>query len=297
MQGLTEMSEAEYRKHPNISQSFLKCVLKDDFTQPKRDVTMKGSVVDTLLFGQPFDDFYIEKDIHIPDPYFSIFKRLKYPFTEEDIYREIAKLNYQPNWKPETHIAKIRPYLRDYGEIAHEKREVVSTNFLKECKIIVEDIKSSEHWNKLNHDGALYQPKFFSKLLDLDVKGMLDFYQPKDTTIVDLKVTENKIADFFNVAKTLKYPFQMSFYRDLVLSTDHSIKPSDLKCYWLVYSQLEKRCALIRCSKEDLDVGKFGNKYNQGYQEAILVYQTCKNKETFNYKHETTNGFFESEIY
>jgi hypothetical protein len=285
----TKMSESDYRKAEGISQSFLKQVLKNDFTPPNG--TNVGSLVDSLVYNGNTEGFYVGEKI--PTKVLNCFKRVPNdtPFKIEAHLAEIRKEEYYPNWSDAKHrqnLHELYPfYLEAEGKIIVTKEEML------QAKEIALNMESDRIWLE-NKEGD-YQVPLFGEYDDVKIKGLLDqLYRGWDLTIKDLKVTDCKLSDWMQfVAKPLKYPFQASYYQELVFQ-NYAVVP---EFNWLVYSTVDKKMMKVVASENDLKVGKYGNNYTKGWIEAIQIYKKCKNEVDFFLPFYEGNGVITSSIY
>lgn len=285
------MTEEQYRKHPAISQSFLKQVLKNDFTPPER--TNVGNLVDSELYMGNRSKFFIGKSI--PKKILDALKKsyIKNEVDPKHFLYEIRKSNYQNNWKDDTHIENMNEHLDTFIKIIENPDKILVTlEEWNKSEEIVFGIQNDPIW--IENKGGIYQAPLFGKFAEIEIKGLLDQLDLDTFFIKDLKITEAKLSDWEKyVAKVLMYPFQMSFYQELVLQNYHA----NFNCAWLVYSTVEKRMAKFVTSENDLNVGRYGNKYVKGWEQALEIYKTCKDKKDYFYEFYKNNGTIETKIY
>ncbi len=286
------MTEKEYRAHPAISQSFLKQVLKNDFTQPNG--TNVGLMVDNMLYNGSLDSFFIGDKI--PKAYLKAFQ--KAPQNDFDaILKEVRLEEYYNNWKDEKHLEKIKDlyplYLMSNGLIIVTKEE----HDLAMESIAI--IQSDPIWLNKGISGEYQKPLFgkvYTKYGEVEIKGLLDeLHQDWNWIVKDLKVTDCKLSDWQKlVAKPLMYPFQAAFYTELV---KQNYGVTDVEFQWLVYSTVDKKMACFIASSYDLGIGEFGNSYVKGWREALEIYAEGRHKGDYFIDFVRGNGVIKTTIY
>lgn len=261
-----------YFDHPGISQSFLKKVLKNDFSEPK-GVTI-GSLVDSLIFGQSHN--YMVGD-SVPQPYFLAFSKV----NKEDDYQSkwleiVRKEKYYDNWGNTTHLKKMEELFLTWEQ--NKDKKLIDQTDWTTANRIVDYLKNSLLWT-VKSKGEI-QKELYSTIIiedqEYELKGLLDIYD--NGIIRDLKVTGVKFDMFIKIAKQLRYDVQASFYKELLIRN----KLPFIKFEWLVFSIPENRLICIEADENDLIVGEFGNEYIKGWRHALDLWHQYKDIGYFN---------------
>ena len=267
----------QYRKAPGVSQSTLKCVVKNDFSVPSG--TNVGSLVDSILYLKTTEPYRV---CEIPDKYLIALQ-------SKDPLGKIRELGHYPNWTDETHLSNLKKHSEAFNELGD--KTPVSKKDWDLAHEIVEIIEKDPIW--IQKKNGLYQVPLFGEISGVKIKGLLDQLHIEEKVIRDLKVTDAKLSEWQYIAKRLMYPFQASFYKELVRQNYYT----ECNFEWLVYSIPEKRMACFIASEKDLEVGEYGNAYTKGWREALDIYKKCKNKADYYLPFYEGNGCIKTNIY
>ena len=223
-----QISEEQYRENPALSYSTLARYEKGGFNsishlfdRQDSDSLTFGSMVDTIITEgmERFNEKFAIANFNIPsetvkeiaDSIINDFPELTNLDEVEDslILERCNRLEYQPRWKDETRISKIREQSYDYFNFMAQVngRKIVSDNMYQEALATVSSLKTHPQTQKylhpFNSDGDvefLYQQKFKTTLDGLDVKCMFDLivvsHVKKLIIPIDLKTTSLNEYDF-----------------------------------------------------------------------------------------------------
>lgn len=255
-----------YRENPAISQSFLKCILNNNFKQPE-DIQV-GSLVDSLIFKEPHNYVVGES---IPQPYVSAFKK-----DQSEWLETVRKLEYYNNWGDSTHLKKMEQLFPFWEQ--NKDKLFISQSDWNTAEQIVSFLDNSNLWKEKSQ--GEWQKELYgveeTHGIDYNIKGLLDIHNCG--IIRDLKITGVTFDMFLKIARQLRYDIQGSFYKNLLIKNNIDY----VKFEWLVYSIPEKRLICIEADENDLLIGEWGNEYIKGWRHALDLWHLYKDIGYFN---------------
>lgn len=233
-----------YYDNPAISNSKLNLLEEGPFeymlnARKEADYFDEGSAVDCILTTPELAEstlMFLPKNIKVPTGKTKeVIRRVvnEKAVTDEEILNILYLEDYQPNWKPETSLNKIKEYedyLNLYRYAAEEDRIVLSYDQKKTIDSCVSKVlksptagkyfTQSPHFNEDFYTSVETQiPFYWSKnVLDteIDLKCLMDvvLFNDKEKTIdpVDLKTTGNPPEKFPYSYITYRYFRQAAFY-------------------------------------------------------------------------------------
>lgn len=282
----------QYRKDPSLSQSFLKQVLANDTTQIKQTVPMIiGSLLDAKLTSPHLvedlfhrgivkrpsetikgfiDDLYA-KELDLQDREGTQIYNLE-EYKEYLIFAA-RQANYQPRWGDDAIWNAISKEGNDYwNELKEAQGKVIITDDeWQKTEIVTSLTLSSSVTGKYFIDqknvDIYYQYPMYWKYGSFSLKGLADLivveHETNTVYLIDIKsTTSKKIEDWFSVARSKMYPFQMSFYEHGLHSKLKELNAENytIRCRWIVIPyNTENFCPwIIPCTDMMLQAGKYG---------------------------------------
>lgn len=298
-----------YRDDPSVSQSQLKALIGGGKKDSKKLLT--GSVVDMMLTTDHlFDELFVVMDNKKPsdsvceilDSAFNGRMSDDYGSNLDNIVETARRVQYQERLSNEAlrktfSNDRCESYWNALKEIENGK-QIVSLDEIEKAAYVASMAKMSSVTAKylLNVDDndRYYQVPIYW-FDNVPCKGLLDMviveHDTKTVYIVDVKTTSSNITEWFSVARSLNYPFQMAFYRD-GWGKQEMYWDYDVKCRWIVINTSDGRFEpyIVECTEEMLNLGRYGGEFISkcwningevvmgkkkvwGYKELIDVYE------------------------
>jgi hypothetical protein len=246
------VSEADYRKDPALSYSTLARFKREGFnnldklfkTIESPSLTL-GSVVDSLITGgeSEFNSRFMVADIPSLEPSIepivkAVFSICRDSYTnindipDSQIMPIIAQYNYQPRWKPETRIKKVKADGAQFYQtmfIAKDK-QILTQDTYNTAFAMVRALKDSPNThdffcdnNPFDSKKRYYQLKFKTTLDNIDYRCMADLiivnYESKTIIPVDLKTSGKPEWDFYKSFIDFDYQIQARLYWRIIRDT------------------------------------------------------------------------------
>jgi len=265
-----QVSEEEYRKDPALSYSILAKYEREGFNGLEHlfdhvdspSLTF-GSAVDAYITGgeEEFNSKFAVADCKAPEPSIvpivkDLYKTYSTSYTDlwsiptETVAEVAAVFNYQPRWKAETRVNKIKTDGADYYRslfLANDKT-ILPQNVYNKVYAAVRALKDSPQTAKLFQEDnpfdkikRYYQLKFKATLGKIDYRCMADLllvdYANKKILPVDLKTSSKPEWEFPKSFIEWNYQIQARLYWRIIrenLDNDPYFKDFELLNYLFV---------------------------------------------------------------
>ena len=299
------MTYKEYREDPGINQSFLKQVMDNKLTPITATKRMiEGSIIDCMLYTP--EEFNTRYAIIENLPSGKLKEVLDFRFLKgksfniAEIVETLRDEEYRSNWGNTSLEKEVDKYELYYNVIEDGLYPMTQKEYSK-FSYAKENILSSHIWEQVHHGNNEFQKALFAWINiedeSIKIKGLLDDLHIDENkgvaTITDCKCT--KASNWLELALSLRYDFQMAYYKELVEQNYPELK---VVCQWLVYDMNRKVTSLYKTRDFDLVVGKYGvvkegtsyfighqagvnaefstNKtYISGFMDVLTVYKQC----------------------
>ena len=268
--------------------------LQEEYYEDKQHFII-GNAVDTLLTTpKQFEKlFYISKISKKPsDTKIAILNAtLHYiknsSFTtlledcKEEVYQAMNLHLYYMNRKKDTALEdkRVLDFINDiecqeyFKELLNSSEKKIITKEVYDTIItpMVNSMKQKEELlcevirgkNKKKLIGVVYQEAVITEIETVKCKGLIDLLildlADKTITIVDYKTTSKSVSDFVKTMKERRYDIQMSFYKELLLTSNPKYAGYTFKYYWIVDSTtFPGNAQIIEADETLINIGKFG---------------------------------------
>jgi hypothetical protein len=282
----------QYRKDSSLSQSFLKQVLANDVKEVKQTVPMIiGSLLDAKLTSPHLVDDLFHRGIvkrpsdtikgFIDDLYakeLDLQEREGTKVYDLEEYKEYLifaarEANYQPRWGDDAIWNAISKEGNEYwNELKEAKGKVIITDDeWQQTEIITALTLSSSVTGKYFIDqkavDIYYQYPMYWNFGRHAMKGLADLvvieHETSTAYLIDIKsTTSKKIEDWFSIARSKAYPFQLSMYEHGLQTNLKELNAENykIKCRWIVipYNTENFTPWVIPCTDIMLQAGKYG---------------------------------------
>ena len=256
------VTEQEYRADSALSYSLLARYEKEGFNNLSKlydkidtpSLTF-GSAVDSIITGgrEEFDSRFVVADTtSIPESLSHIIKLLYNKFgniyqsldsiPDNDILTIIDNEKWQPKWKNDTRLSKIRSTGEEYYNLLHlsEDKTIISSTTYYDVMRCVQELKTSISTSKYlnntdNNVEVYYQLKFKDTINGVDYRCMADIiyvdYYNKIIIPIDLKTSSKPEWDFYKSFVEYRYDIQAKLYWRII--HDNIIKDDYFKDFKL----------------------------------------------------------------
>ena len=256
------VTEQEYRADSALSYSLLARYEKEGFNNLSKlydkidtpSLTF-GSAVDSIITGgrEEFDSRFVVADTtSIPESLSHIIKLLYNKFgntyqsldsiPDNDILTIIDNEKWQPKWKNDTRLSKIRSTGEEYYNLLHlsEDKTIISSTTYYDVMRCVQELKTSISTSKYlnntdNNVEVYYQLKFKDTINGVDYRCMADAiyvdYYNKIIIPIDLKTSSKPEWDFYKSFIEYRYDIQAKLYWRII--HDNIIKDDYFKDFKL----------------------------------------------------------------
>ena len=220
----------EYFKTPGLSSSFLKKVIKNDFSKEEdsKEKYVSGNLVDArLTFVEELNN-YIGLDVKYPPP------QIKATFDQylkenntwditklKDLYNDLYNSKRANPWKLTTVIKALndeKHYI--LNKLKYKDKIVIPKETWDKSIACANSLKEHPLTRKYFESDNKYQVPLFARYRGHYCKGLLDILRinksKKEIQIVDVKSTDASTKYWPEIARKLRADLQLSFYYNLV---------------------------------------------------------------------------------
>jgi hypothetical protein len=199
---------------------------------------------------------------------------------EQNLLPAIEAHNYQPNWKPDTKIAKVSTEGERYWKelLYSQGKTVLSVEQYTKVQNIVSELFNNRFTESYFRSSAqkhiYYQLPIYFELNNVQCKALLDMvivdHVEKEITLIDIKTIGDYTKNFDYQCLRRRYDIQIAWYMKAIL---HWAKINHFGDYNLnfpkfIVASSTKVCDSIvfNCTSSFLNVGAFGTLKYQDYK-------------------------------
>lgn len=275
------ISQSQLKLLTVSSQAFLEVKEPEKFFEEKEHFVIGSAVDDWITMGETYfdDNYFVSKlETKPSDTIKSIVQQVFSQKENDDWFEQrlsiliaIEAHNYQPNWKPETKIAKVSEEGEAYWYelVNSEGKQILSLEEYSLITKIVNQLQEHEYVNwvfqKEGHIDIYYQLPIYFEIQNTYCKALLDMvivnHQDKTIQPIDFKTLGDYTKNFPYHVKKRRYDIQASWYTEAIKYWRNlTHKDYFIHNFTFIVASTTRTCPPLTftMSSDALSIGKWG---------------------------------------
>ena len=328
----TAVSQSKLKLLTVSAQAFQEVKEPEMFFEEKEHFLIGSAVDDYITMGAEYfqETYYVSQRSKPSDVIMSIIQqvfatRVSDSIFDNDLLPAIESHNYQPNWKPDTKIAKISIEGESYWSelLQSEGKTVISIEQQLIINKVLNDLFNNRFTERYFRDSknttTYYQLPIYFEFDGVQCKALLDMvivdHENQSIMPIDIKTMSGYTKEFDYQSYKRRYDIQAGWYMEAIFSWVLQNYPTySVNLFRFIVASSNKPCdsLMFETTVDFLNAGKHGviklnsyqinsvneeikeaEHYTEGYSQLITKYKWHEeNGWTYDYESEIKLGHF-----